>query len=290
MLSDPEVRGVMNKALLHILLIVLLSSCDSYVPYPELGDEDALLRLECVAGESDSTVVYVSREFLISHDHRTGVTEYEDLNSSLRFTVNGDVKDYVEDKGINDTYTIHHHFEAGDRIEVSCSAPGMPDVKASVVVPEIPEDLVEDFRLTRDGMTITGNLVMNHYHGNGIPLTPKLHVRTTRNEYQDGILVSSGSGSRDIPFVHERDTEWSISYDLPVGKEYKDPMGKTIRTEVLTDAMLKISVPSKELYYGRLHQIASPMSPSSYTNVEGGLGYVGAVNHYIGEIFTFGQQ
>ena len=69
----------MRSSLFYISLLLMLFSCDSYAPYPVLADEDALLKLVSVIGGSDSTVVYVSKEYMITHDHRS-----TDISSPLR--------------------------------------------------------------------------------------------------------------------------------------------------------------------------------------------------------------
>ena len=66
----------MRKIILYICLFILTAACDSYVPYPVLADEGALLKLECTVGEADSTVVYVSKEYLILMFYRRFATVF----------------------------------------------------------------------------------------------------------------------------------------------------------------------------------------------------------------------
>lgn len=118
-----------------MLTSMLVVSCDSYIPYPTLTDEDALLKLECVVGESDKTPLTVSKVFMITHDHWLPGEMEKKLNSSLRFTVNGTDPEYTADKGVSDRYIINHKSNAGNRIEVSCSVPDV--IKTLQMLPGI---------------------------------------------------------------------------------------------------------------------------------------------------------
>ena len=280
----------MRNILYCVPLLFLLFSCDSYIPYPVLADEDALLKLQCVAGEADSTVVYVSKAYMVTHAHRPSGVYKELLNSSLTFIVNGDTLEYKAQKDSSDKYVIHHQFSAGDRIEVFCSAPGVPDVSASTVIPEAPADLIGYSEIINGGdYTITAKLLMNYDAGADLHLSADLQVTNVYSRYDGGALISSDRFTHKRPMTFDGE-EWTAGYNPPSGYIETDPSGKVITVEVKTEAVIKVNVLSKELYYWGLHQQASAMSPSSYTNVNGGLGYVGAVNQYVSETVTFGQQ
>lgn len=273
-----------------ILLLFILFSCDSYIPYPVLADEDALLKLQCVVGEADSTVVYVSKAYMVTHAHRPSGVYEEMLNSSLTFIVNGDTLEYKAEKDITDRYVVYHQFSAGDRIEVLCSAPGVPDVSASTVIPDVPDDLIGHSEIIKgDDYTITGKLLLNYGTGADLHLSADLHITDVYCRYEGGVLIKSDRIIHKIPLTFESN-EWTAGYNLRSGHIETDPSGKVITVEVKTEAALKVNVLSKELYYWGLHQQSSTMSPSSYTNVNGGLGYVGAMNQYVCETVTFEQQ
>ncbi len=275
----------LRRTLYCFLLCFALLSCDSFVAYPILADEDALLKLQCVVGESDSTVLYVSKVYMITHGHRPTCNEL--LNSSLRFIVNGEAVDYKEEKGTSDKYVIRRRFRSGDRIEVFCSAPGVPDVTATTVVPELPQDLIKDFVVIRDGRTIVGKLLLNYSKEDNMHISAYLQINNIYCNYKNGILTESNNFITDKAFTPGSDNIWEIYYDSPAGHEFISPTGDTLIVEVNTEFFLKLNVLSKELYYWDLHQQSSIMSPSSYTNVKGGLGYVGAVNQYTSETFLF---
>lgn len=270
-----------------MLISMLVVSCDSYVPYPTLTDEDALLKLECVVGESDKTLLTVSKAFMITHDHRLPGEMEKKLNSSLRFTVNGTNLEYTADKGVSDRYIISHKFNAGDRIEVSCSAPDLPDVSAVTIVPDIPKNLIEDFDPKAEDRILRGKLAINYDSDSYGHLVAELHWKDTTFIYKDGVFSGSSSHSYIETLSYEGGNIWSINSTLPANYEHIDPDGKFITTRKKVEGTLKVSILSKELFYARLHTQSSSMSPSSYTNVIGGLGYVGSMNLHTGETFTF---
>jgi hypothetical protein len=272
---------------IFILISMLLMSCDSYAPYPVLADEDALLKLECKVGETERTEVNVSKVFMITHEHRLPGEQNKELNSSLRFTVNGADLEYTVEKGISDKYIIHHKFSAGDRIEVSCSAPGLPDVSAATVIPEIPRDLIKDFDLRVEDRDLRGRLTMNYDSGNHRYLSAELHYNDTTFIYRDGVFIGPESDGHKEQLSYEGGGIWGIDSTLPGNYEYIDPDGRFITSRKKVEATLKVNILSKELFYARLHTQSSSMSPSSYTNVIGGLGYVGGIVQYSGETFTF---
>ncbi len=263
----------------YISLLLMLFSCDSYAPYPVLADEDALLKLVSVIGESDSTVVYVSKEYMITHDHR--LPDESALNSSLRFIVNGENLEYKATKDISDLYVIHHQFRAGDRIEVFCSAPGLPDVTAVTVIPEVPSDLIKDFSYTVEDGNLKGGLVVNSSKAADLHLSADLGITEIIHIYKDDVYASSRTYRRSQPFSVNGSGEWVFDYQLPKDYVVIDNEGKVIRETTEIQISFNLDIISEELYFARLHQQSSSMSPSSYTNVKGGLGYVGAFNRVV---------
>lgn len=279
----------MRRSLYYISLILLLFSCDRYIPYPVLTDEDALLMLECTAGGADSTMVFVSKKYMITHEHRPSDTGEEPLNSSLKFVVNGetlDCKKYVT----SDKYVVYHQFRAGDRIEVFCSAPGLPDVTAATVIPEAPADIIKDFNYVVEGNILKGGLVVNCDQTAGLHLSAALDITKVTHKYYEEVYVSSIVHRYSQPLSINGNGQCIFDYLLP--KEYigPDDEGKIFRETTDTEIRFKLNVLSEELYFAKLHQQSSTMSPSSYTNVKGGLGYVGAVNAITIGTFTSEAQ
>lgn len=270
-----------------MLISLLMMSCDSYVPYPVLADEDALLKLECTVGDAERTEVNVSKVFMITHEHRLPGEKNKELNSSLRFTVNGTDLEYTVEKGISDKYIIYHKFNAGDRIEVSCSAPGLPAVSAATAIPEIPGNLIKDFEFKAEDWNLRGRLTTNHDSDSYRYLSAELHYKDTTFIYSDGVFVGPKSDGHKEQLSYEGGGIWGIDSTLPGNYEYIDPDGKIITSRKKVEATLKVNILSKELFYARLHTQSFSMSPSSYTNVIGGLGYVGGIAQYTGETFTF---
>lgn len=277
--ADPKLISMKN-ILLFICLFLLTAACDSYAPYPVLADEDALLKLECTVGEADSTVVYVSKEYLITYDHRPSDTDSEPLNSSLKFTVNGEELEcikYINEGG--DRYVVHYVAHSGDVVEVFCSAPGVPDATAETVVPEAPADLVKDFNYTVEDNTLKGRLALNGSQTGSLYLSADLDITNVihKYEYEDDVYIGSRSFHLSDPLSVKGIGEWIIDYRLP--REYIgiDDEGRMIREIIDTEIRFNLKISSEELYFATLHQQSSSMSPSSYTNVKGGLGYVGAM-------------
>lgn len=279
----------MRCSLYYISLLLMLLSCDRYIPYPVLADEDALLKLECTAGEADSTMVFVSKKYMITYDHRPSGTGEELLNSSLKFVVNGETLECKEYKGISDKYVVYHQFRAGDRIEVFCSAPGFPDVTASTVIPEAPADIVKDFSYVVEGNILKGELLVDSDQTAGLHLSAALDITEVSHiYYEEDAYVRVHRYSQ--PLSVNGDGLCVFDYLLP--KEYigPDDEGRIFRETTDTEIIFKLNVLSEELYFAKLHQQSSTMSPNSYTNVKGGLGYVGAVNAITIGTFTSEAQ
>ena len=251
-----------------------------------LAEEDALIRLQCTVEEADSAVVYVSKEYMITHDHRSSSSDRAPLNSSLKFRVNGEELEFRNVKrGGVDSYTVTHSFKAGDVIEVFCSVPGLPDVSAKTTVPEIPQDLVRDFGYVVEDNVLKGRIAVDfdrysHLHFSAfLDIATRTHIYVNDaydrcRPYQwDRLLQLTGRG------------EWGFDYQLPVDYVGTDEEGRLVKETTEVEIGFDLEILSDELYFAQLHQQSSPMSPSSYTNVKGGLGYVGAVNRFTIDTF-----
>ena len=279
-----------GRLLTYLCLISLITSCDSYVPYPVLAEDDALIRLQCTIEEADSAVVYVSKEYMITHDHRPSTSGKEQLNSLLKFVVNGDELEYRVHKGSTDIYTVYHSFQAGDVVEVFCSAPGLPDVSAKTTVPEIPQDFVKEFSYTVEDNVLKGKILVDFERYNNLHLSAFLDISELVHRYIDGILDESTYYHGDRFLSPTGHGEWVFDYQLPTDYVGTDEEGKVVKETTETCIGFKLQVLSDELYFARLHQQSSPMSPSSYTNVKGGLGYVGAINRVVIDTFKSDAQ
>lgn len=277
---------LMRNTLYYISLLLILFSCDTYVPYPMLAEEDALLKLNCTIEKSDSTIVYVSKEYMIAHEHRSSGADKEKLNSSMKFTVNGEETECRKrNSGISESYVIYHSFKAGDVIELFCSAPGLPDVSAKTTVPEIPQDLVRDFWYVVEDNVLKGRIAVDFDSYSNLHLSAFLDISTLTHIYVDGVYDRSTSDGWNRLLHLTGRGEWGIDYQLPKDYVGTDEEGRLIEETTDVEIGFDLEILSDELYFAQLHQQSSPMSPSSYTNVKGGLGCVGAVNRFTIDTF-----
>lgn len=277
---------LMRNTLYYISLLLILFSCDTYVPYPMLAEEDALLKLNCTIEKSDSTIVYVSKEYMIAHEHRSSGADKEKLNSSMKFTVNGEETECRKrNSGISESYVIYHSFKSGDVIELFCSAPGLPDVSAKTTVPEIPQDLVRDFWYVVEDNVLKGRIAVDFDSYSNLHLSAFLDISTLTHIYVDGVYDRSTSDGWNRLLHLTGRGEWGIDYQLPKDYVGTDEEGRLIEETTDVEIGFDLEILSDELYFAQLHQQSSPMSPSSYTNVKGGLGCVGAVNRFTIDTF-----
>lgn len=282
---------LMRNTLYFISLLLILFSCDTYVPYPMLAEEDALLKLNCTIEKSDSTIVYVSKEYMIAHEHRSSGADKEKLNSSMKFTVNGEETECRKrNSGISESYVIYHSFKAGDVIELFCSAPGLPDVSAKTTVPEIPQDLVRDFGYVVEDNVLKGRIAVDFDSYSNLHLSAFLDISTLTRIYVDGVYDRSTSDGWDRRLHLTGRGEWGIDYQLPKDYVGTDEEGRLIEETTDVEIGFNLEILSDELYFAQLHQQSSPMSPSSYTNVKGGLGCVGAINRMVIDTFKSDAQ
>ena len=282
---------LMRNTLYYISLFLILFSCDTYVPYPMLAEEDALLKLNCTIEKSDSTIVYVSKEYMIAHDHRSSGADKEKLNSSMKFTVNGEETECRKrNSGISESYVIYHSFKAGDVIELFCSAPGLPDVSAKTTVPEIPQDLVRDFWYVVEDNVLKGRIAVDFDSYSNLHLSAFLDISTLTHIYVDGVYDRSTSDGWNRLLHLTGRGEWGIDYQLPKDYVGTDEEGRLIEETTDVEIGFNLEILSDELYFAQLHQQSSPMSPSSYTNVKGGLGCVGAINRVVIDTFKSDAQ
>lgn len=281
----------MRNTLYYISLLLILFSCDTYVPYPMLAEEDALLKLNCTIEKSDSTIVYVSKEYMIAHEHRSSGADKEKLNSSMKFTVNGEETECRKrNSGISESYVIYHSFKAGDVIELFCSAPGLPDVSAKTTVPEIPQDLVRDFWYVVEDNVLKGRIAVDFDSYSNLHLSAFLDISTLTHIYVDGVYDRSTSDGWNRLLHLTGRGEWGIDYQLPKDYVGTDEEGRLIEETTDVEIGFNLEILSDELYFAQLHQQSSPMSPSSYTNVKGGLGCVGAINRVVIDTFKSDAQ
>lgn len=282
---------LMRNTLYYISLLLILFSCDTYVPYPMLAEEDALLKLNCTIEKSDSTIVYVSKEYMIAHEHRSSGADKEKLNSSMKFTVNGEETECRKrNSGISESYVIYHSFKAGDVIELFCSAPGLPDVSAKTTVPEIPQDLVRDFWYVVEDNVLKGRIAVDFDSYSNLHLSAFLDISTLTHIYVDGVYDRSTSDGWNRLLHLTGRGEWGIDYQLPKDYVGTDEEGRLIEETTDVEIGFNLEILSDELYFAQLHQQSSPMSPSSYTNVKGGLGCVGAINRVLIDTFKSDAQ
>lgn len=282
---------LMRNTLYYISLLLILFSCDTYVPYPMLAEEDALLKLNCTIEKSDSTIVYVSKEYMIAHEHRSSGADKEKLNSSMKFTVNGEETECRKrNSGISESYVIYHSFKAGDVIELFCSAPGLPDVSAKTTVPEIPQDLVRDFWYVVEDNVLKGRIAADFDSYSNLHLSAFLDISTLTHIYVDGVYDRSTSDGWNRLLHLTGRGEWGIDYQLPKDYVGTDEEGRLIEETTDVEIGFDLEILSDELYFAQLHQQSSPMSPSSYTNVKGGLGCVGAINRVVIDTFKSDAQ
>ena len=282
---------LMRNTLYYISLLLILFSCDTYVPYPMLAEEDALLKLNCTIEKSDSTIVYVSKEYMIAHEHRSSGADKEKLNSSMKFTVNGEETECRKrNSGISESYVIYHSFKAGDVIELFCSAPGLPDVSAKTTVPEIPQDLVRDFWYVVEDNVLKGRIAVDFDSYSNLHLSAFLDISTLTHIYVDGVYDRSTSDGWNRLLHLTGRGEWGIDYQLPKDYVGTDEEGRLIEETTDVEIGFNLEILSDELYFAQLHQQSSPMSPSSYTNVKGGLGCVGAINRVVIDTFKSDAQ
>lgn len=282
---------LMRNTLYYISLLLILFSCDTYVPYPMLAEEDALLKLNCTIEKSDSTIVYVSKEYMIAHEHRSSGADKEKLNSSMKFTVNGEETECRKrNSGISESYVIYHSFKAGDVIELFCSAPGLPDVSAKTTVPEIPQDLVRDFGYVVEDNVLKGRIAVDFDSYSNLHLSAFLDISTLTHIYVDGVYDRSTSDGWNRLLHLTGRGEWGIDYQLPKDYVGTDEEGRLIEETIDVEIGFNLEILSDELYFAQLHQQSSPMSPSSYTNVKGGLGCVGAINRVVIDTFKSDAQ
>lgn len=282
---------LMRNTLYYISLLLILFSCDTYVPYPMLAEEDALLKLNCTIEKSDSTIVYVSKEYMIAHEHRSSGADKEKLNSSMKFTVNGEETECRKrNSGISESYVIYHSFKAGDVIELFCSAPGLPDVSAKTTVPEIPQDLVRDFWYVVEDNVLKGRIAVDFDRYSNLHLSAFLDISTLTHIYVDGVYDRSTSDGWNRLLHLTGRGEWGIDYQLPKDYVGTDEEGRLIEETTDVEIGFNLEILSDELYFAQLHQQSSPMSPSSYTNVKGGLGCVGAINRVVIDTFKSDAQ
>lgn len=282
---------LMRNTLYYISLFLILFSCDTYVPYPMLAEEDALLKLNCTIEKSDSTIVYVSKEYMIAHEHRSSGADKEKLNSSMKFTVNGEETECRKrNSGISESYVIYHSFKAGDVIELFCSAPGLPDVSAKTTVPEIPQDLVRDFWYVVEDNVLKGRIAVDFDSYSNLHLSAFLDISTLTHIYVDGVYDRSTSDGWNRLLHLTGRGEWGIDYQLPKDYVGTDEEGRLIEETTDVEIGFNLEILSDELYFAQLHQQSSPMSPSSYTNVKGGLGCVGAINRVVIDTFKSDAQ
>lgn len=282
---------LMRNTLYYISLLLILFSCDTYVPYPMLAEEDALLKLNCTIEKSDSTIVYVSKEYMIAHEHRSSGADKEKLNSSMKFTVNGEETECRKrNSGISESYVIYHSFKAGDVIELFCSAPGLPYVSAKTTVPEIPQDLVRDFWYVVEDNVLKGRIAADFDSYSNLHLSAFLDISTLTHIYVDGVYDRSTSDGWNRLLHLTGRGEWGIDYQLPKDYVGTDEEGRLIEETTDVEIGFNLEILSDELYFAQLHQQSSPMSPSSYTNVKGGLGCVGAINRVVIDTFKSDAQ
>ena len=280
-----------GRLLTYLCLLFLITSCDSYVPYPALAEEDALIRLQCTVEEADSAVVSVSKEYMITHDHRPSGSGRVPLNSSLEFRVNGEELGFRNvRRGSVESYTVAHSFKAGDVIEVFCSAPGLPDVSAKTTVPEIPQDLVRDFGYVVEDNVLKGRIAVDFDSYSNLHLSAFLDISTLTHIYVDGVYDRSTSDGWNRRLHLTGRGEWGIDYQLPKDYVGTDEEGRLIEETTDVEIGFNLEILSDELYFAQLHQQSSPMSPSSYTNVKGGLGCVGAINRVVIDTFKSDAQ
>ena len=256
-----------------------------------LAEEDALLKLNCTIEKSDSTIVYVSKEYMIAHEHRSSGADKEKLNSSMKFTVNGEETECRKrNSGISESYVIYHSFKAGDVIELFCSAPGLPDVSAKTTVPEIPQDLVRDFWYVVEDNVLKGRIAADFDSYSNLHLSAFLDISTLTHIYVDGVYDRSTSDGWNRLLHLTGRGEWGIDYQLPKDYVGTDEEGRLIEETTDVEIGFNLEILSDELYFAQLHQQSSPMSPSSYTNVKGGLGCVGAINRVVIDTFKSDAQ
>lgn len=303
-----ENKCLRNTICMFLLALLSVASCEVVVPHPYTVEHDALLELRCVIADADSAVVDIARRYAITHDHRIPPTEPLMLNSSLIFMVNGKHLDYRAMKGEEDKYIVSYPFASGDRIDVYCSAPGLPDIEASTTVPEVADNTIESFDVWREGYGIKGSVVLNDNPDRYDAYSVEVHVTMSEATYVDGKYMNTevhtyvqhcsmdGTGRGVLKVMDDsyaaKDSKIRMilpQMSLSTSSGYTDPDGKRYDVKIKTDLQLKVGVLSKELYLSNLYQGYSYMSPYCYTNIKGGLGCLGAMTQCVSEIITFGE-
>lgn len=280
----------MKCQLLYLcLLLSLLLSCETYLPYPVIADQEELLKLECTIQNNKLNQISVSRASAITYERRSSESDDKKLNSSLKFSVNGrELEVQQTGRGSGDRYAVEHEFKSGDVVEVFCTAPGLPDASARTVVPEFPLDIIKDFDVTLEGGKYKGKVTLNYAPDNNLHFTANLIKISDYEVYHDGIFVNTASSWFHKEFSYSGEKELTAEVNQSKSAEYADIFGPVVTNKLIKETLsLEITALSKEQYYGNKHKQSSTMSPSSYSNVKGGLGCVGAEMIYQYGSFTF---
>lgn len=282
----------MKCQLLYLcLLLSLLFSCETYLPYPVIADQEELLKLECTIQNGSPTQISVRRTYMITHEHKSQDSDKKMLNSSLEFVVNGQELEVTQKvKDTYDLYAVEHEFKAGDVVEVLCTAPGLPDASARTVVPELPQDLIKDFDISLEDRKYKGKVTLNYAPDNNLHFTANLIKISDYEVYHDGIFVNTTSSWFHKEFSYSGEKELTAEVNQSKSYEYADIFGpvETRKLVLVKETLsLEITVLSKEKYYADKHMQSTSMSPSSYSNVKGGLGCVGSEMIYQYGSFTF---
>lgn len=125
-------------------LIVLISaavlsavSCEQVEPMPQMSGT-CMLGVECMPGNSpDSLVLNLRRLFPLSERYVSAAQKKAPVNASAVLRVNGGEVplELGSDSLSNASLCCRLELSPGDEIELNVSAPGMPDVSASTVIP-----------------------------------------------------------------------------------------------------------------------------------------------------------
>lgn len=287
----------MKSKLAPIWIFIIMSffSCEQVIPYPYLAKEDALIEVWCELSDADSAIVNISKLFAITHEHRDKNDYLDALDSDLQFFVNGkEVPAQLLTSSQQDKYKVVYPFQQGDKISLICSAPEMPTVTASTQIPYAAPTLIHDFRLTKEQGTLSGYLVLKDNPDTYDAYEVNIDLVEHYTQFKGDEIVKTGQIRHGAYTANPGVFQWAQLFDDTYADKHSEIKidfqdlslfykpgvvmidGEEIMMKTWVEARAMVSVLSKELYYYRLRTQSHSMSPSSYTNIIGGFGYLGA--------------